>query len=229
MEPDRVRRHAKDVMSFSQSKPVMKAISKAHLYTFEGRTLTLEQWSKEIGVAAPTLAFRIKAGWPPDRVFAEIGWKLYEFNGRAQLLKQWAAELGIAANTICQRISAGWPLERVFSSGRQWGKKRTITFQGETLTVAQWAARLGITDGQLRRRIQKGWPLEQALTASRNGHAINCMTNSLPSIPSLRRGRHYARVRVIRIAGGRHSNFLTAKGTGPGGIAQDRGEMGFTK
>ena len=47
-----------------------KTILEKHGITVHGRTLTLTQWAKELGVARSALQFRIKAGWPIDRVFS---------------------------------------------------------------------------------------------------------------------------------------------------------------
>lgn len=37
-------------------------------YAFDGRTMTLWEWSKELGISASTLEKRVRAGWPIERV-----------------------------------------------------------------------------------------------------------------------------------------------------------------
>ncbi|TGU87725.1 hypothetical protein EN794_050545 [Mesorhizobium sp. M00.F.Ca.ET.151.01.1.1] len=51
-----------------QHKASQQARGKGRVYTFDGQSKTLEQWSQQIGVAASTLRKRVTAGWPIERV-----------------------------------------------------------------------------------------------------------------------------------------------------------------
>lgn len=58
---------------------IEKAISRGRMtchpnvkkYTFGGKTLTLTEWSKEIGVPRETLVYRLKSGRTYDKVFTK--------------------------------------------------------------------------------------------------------------------------------------------------------------
>ena len=39
-------------------------------YTFNGKTLSLRQWSKLLGTSVQTLKYRIKAGWPIEQALS---------------------------------------------------------------------------------------------------------------------------------------------------------------
>lgn len=51
-----------------QQKASQQSRGKGRVYSFDGESKTLEQWSQQIGVAASTLRKRVAAGWPIERV-----------------------------------------------------------------------------------------------------------------------------------------------------------------
>jgi hypothetical protein len=98
----------------------------ARLITFNGRTLTLSAWAREIGIAMPTLSRRLNAGWTIEATLTcpvissnpvkpkeagPVGGKprvFLTYNGKTQALFEWADETGIGISTLWFRVRSGW-------------------------------------------------------------------------------------------------------------------------
>lgn len=87
--------------------------------TVGDRTQSLAEWSREIGVALHTLAWRRQQGWSPERIISQDVAtpnrrtpKALTVNGRTQTLSQWAKEIGIGVESLRHRIARGWSHER---------------------------------------------------------------------------------------------------------------------
>jgi hypothetical protein len=102
----------------------------ARLITFNGKTLTLADWGRELGIAMNTLSARLSAPRPwsieealtiplgQSRAGANApepkphkGERPITHNGRTQSLSAWAREVGMAMPTIHRRLSVGWTIE----------------------------------------------------------------------------------------------------------------------
>lgn len=96
--------------------------SSNHLLTFNGKTLTIQQWADETGLSHGCISQRINAGWPVERILTEQQHdthtdRLITFNGESKRLYEWAIELGIKYNTLRNRIDLHkWPVERAFTT-----------------------------------------------------------------------------------------------------------------
>lgn len=95
-------------------------------YSCGGRTLTLAQWSKIIGIKVKTLQARLDRGWSNQQTFEtplrgitprlHMSWmkdaKLYECDGKVLSLRQWSVVTGIPHQTLYARLGYGWSIER---------------------------------------------------------------------------------------------------------------------
>lgn len=97
----------------------------AKLYTFDGKTMTISEWSEHTGITRSTLCKRICSGWPIERALTEpvdhrMGGgdrgQTYTFNGETLTIPQWARKLGFRASMLRERIiQLGWPIERALT------------------------------------------------------------------------------------------------------------------
>lgn len=87
------------------------------LISFNGKTLTMAQWSKRTGIKQHTLRRRIVAGWPIDEALSgELRKDVkYSFDGKSQPLKEWAAQTKIGYSTLRNRLNSGWSIEKTLT------------------------------------------------------------------------------------------------------------------
>lgn len=92
--------------------------------TFNGKTLTLRQWSIETQISYYTLRARLKCGWQISLALTQKprthSIKITH-NGKTQTVKQWALELGITPNTIYSRLYKKLDKEQVLSPFNRGG------------------------------------------------------------------------------------------------------------
>ena len=91
------------------------------LLTYNGESLTFEEWSKRTGLSVALIRGRLNdEGWSVERTLStpkitqhsrEV--KL-EYNGVTKTLKQWSEEYGITVNTIRSRLNLGWSMDEIF-------------------------------------------------------------------------------------------------------------------
>jgi hypothetical protein len=88
--------------------------------TYQGRTQSLTQWAREIGISKASLQNRFERGWSVEKALSTpplpqqetiLTWK-----GKTQTLKQWAAELGLNPTAISRRLKRGWDLDQALST-----------------------------------------------------------------------------------------------------------------
>ena len=53
-------------------------ISSREPLTFNGETMTIAQWSRNLGLAKTTIPWRIKQGWPMEQVLTNEDWRFKE-------------------------------------------------------------------------------------------------------------------------------------------------------
>ncbi|HEV7335548.1 MAG TPA: hypothetical protein VGO06_06225 [Bosea sp. (in: a-proteobacteria)] len=95
----------------------------AQLYSHAGRTMTLDDWAKHLGIPYQTLAHRLRQRWPIERVLTGQNLRgrcrtIIEHDGRAMTLAEWAKHLGLKHNTLYARLARGVPVSLALSSGR---------------------------------------------------------------------------------------------------------------
>lgn len=97
---------------------------------YRGRAMTLQQWSREVGIPRDTLAYRMdvagmdvsEAFEAPINMARQLGGRavknpLATWNGRTQTMRQWSDEVGIPLWTLTKRINQyGWSVDKAFST-----------------------------------------------------------------------------------------------------------------
>ena len=76
--------------------------------TFDGRTMTLTRWAREVGLDDVTIYHRIKHGWHLERALTESSHppQVTAF-GKTLTLSGWAQVMGISKNTLWHRLRHG--------------------------------------------------------------------------------------------------------------------------
>ena len=96
--------------------------SEAMRIEYEGKKLTLRQWSEIKGIPAEVLRKRISRGMDYAKVFSapvkDMGLpeKLVTFNGMTLPIKEWAKRTKITYRAIAQRLQRGWTVERALTT-----------------------------------------------------------------------------------------------------------------
>lgn len=102
----------------------MTARRNTHWLTYQGETLSLQQWADRLGVKRSALLRRIKMGWPPERVLeTPIDHTAGRFEGRSQIthegltlsISEWSRRTGIRKDTLAWRLRHGWPPSRALT------------------------------------------------------------------------------------------------------------------
>lgn len=81
--------------------------------TYEGKTQTLAQWSRELGIPYSRLVYRHKNGWLPPELFSGDNLKgktvkhLVEFDGEIIPLKEASQRSGVPIQTLYWRLRVG--------------------------------------------------------------------------------------------------------------------------
>ena len=97
-------------------------------YTHAGKTMTLAQWSIELGIPQSTIRARIYNGHTVSNALAGRllhrgaepriqRAKRYEHNGKSKTIAEWSQATGISEQTLRTRLKARWPLEKALSVG----------------------------------------------------------------------------------------------------------------
>ena len=81
----------------------------AQRYDYDGRSLTLREWSQDLRIPYQTLMTRLRRGWDIERTLStpQRRPKRLRYDGRVQTVQEWADELGIPRRTIYDRLLAG--------------------------------------------------------------------------------------------------------------------------
>jgi len=110
------------------------------LYTVHGKTMSLNDWAKELGLSRTTIEARMRKGMPLEVAFEAAdrrgGWrwnaslgewavngrepKLYTAHGKTMTLKEWAAELGVHGSALSRRLAQGISPEEALVSREKW-------------------------------------------------------------------------------------------------------------
>lgn len=135
-----------------------------------GRSQTLEDWAKELGVEVYTIVKRLDAGWPVEKALTSALYdkRIIEYNGQSQSIADWSRETGLSIATICTRLKNGWGVEKSLTTPvpPRPPKRPSIEYKGRVQSVGDWARELGIRSDTIARRIERGWSVEDALTKS---------------------------------------------------------------
>jgi hypothetical protein len=94
------------------------------LLTFDGRTQSVAEWGRELGIRGATIGIRINdLGWSVERALTTPAVKRerntrglkYEHDGKSLTAVDWARELGVSKNTLLSRLERGWSIERALT------------------------------------------------------------------------------------------------------------------
>ena len=92
------------------------------ILTFEGKTQTMAQWARELGISQGALRDRLKVRDVEGALnFAPVerGTKV-EFNGESKLIREWAEELGFSRRGLMKRLKV-MSIEEAFTKPkREW-------------------------------------------------------------------------------------------------------------
>lgn len=89
--------------------------------TYQGRTQSQLDWSKELNIPYGIISGRLNLGWSIDRVLSEpvttykSHHKTLEYNGESHSIKEWSEITGLTPHAISSRLHRGWTVERVLS------------------------------------------------------------------------------------------------------------------
>ena len=142
-------------------------------YSYQGRSQTLDDWAKELGIKPITLRKRISSGWTIEealgtRVITEksqVGKeRILHFGGKAQTVRAWAKELGVSKTCLEGRLKAHWSVEKALTTPK--GDQEVYTVNGEGRTLSGWAKKLGVCTQCLKGRLERGWSIERAVTVT---------------------------------------------------------------
>ena len=123
-ELDRAAKAAEEAAKTAiEGEKTEKKVSKRNkkVFEFNGKSQTLAEWSKELGIAESTLYGRIYyRNYTVEEAFTSTrsakGKKTYAYNGKEQTLAEWSAELGISTSTLYGRIHyRGCTIEEAFT------------------------------------------------------------------------------------------------------------------
>jgi hypothetical protein len=85
-----------------------------------GRTQTLPQWAREIGIPASALSARLERGWTIEKAITEPSQKketmVLEAFSKKLTIGQWSKRTGLLRQTIGARLKAGWTPETALST-----------------------------------------------------------------------------------------------------------------
>lgn len=152
----------------------------SRMIEFRGKTQSLSQWAREVGLTKGALETRLNTGWTVERALTEPTGALksntvfMEYDGRRLPLQDWAKISGIPMGTLHGRLRAGWSDERALTTPTD--RVRRVEWNGETRTVGEWAKVLGMPRTLLHVRLgQMGWSVEKAFTTpvKRHGKQAN--------------------------------------------------------
>lgn len=112
----------------------------AKYYTWRGRTMTLTEWSEELGLSAGALSKRWNRYGDFD---AAQKVREYTYQGETLTIREWAERYGLTYGTLKERLRRWGDLETALNMPSSDGA--LIELDGETLTLGEWAARAGTT------------------------------------------------------------------------------------
>lgn len=99
--------------------------------TYKGKTKTLTQWARELGLNYELVRTRWRYGWEPQAIFEapknkyhkprrhESRSRLITYKGRTLTVTEWAKETGMPYDVIRARVRYGWDVDRIFTQAIQ--------------------------------------------------------------------------------------------------------------
>lgn len=103
---------------------------------FQGKRMTLPQWSKEYGISTEVLEKRLASGWAvEDALCTEPSFHnrnpstKISYNGQSKLLTQWARDYDLTQSALWGRLKRGWSVHEALNTplgSRRSGGQREL-------------------------------------------------------------------------------------------------------
>ena len=159
------------VLCLHETNPTEYSREHALNITYRGKTQTLTEWARELGISVSGMSRRVSRGGNPDHIFSSTKHRFFRdekfitVDGESLSVSEWAKRTGITRSAIYRRLSTGWDEKAAVTTSTQKSKK-LITFNGETLSLQAWSKKLGIHRDTLYSRLYiYDMPIEEAFTA----------------------------------------------------------------
>ena len=110
----------------------LKKHSKPMSATYKGKTLTLKQWAKELGIPHTVLYTRKSKGWSDRKVLTYVykpatEIKTITHKGKTRTCKEWAAITGMDSEVIRSRyFHYGWSKHKTFNDPVRTRRKKSV-------------------------------------------------------------------------------------------------------
>ena len=164
------------------------------LVEYQGRTWTVAELARHLGMKYITLSMRLRKGWPVEKAVSEDvrRWRTYEYNGRQLSMRQLAAETGLPHSLLSSRLAKGMSVESAVRLGAEPSPRnrgsftgvKVVEYNGRWVSVSELARRFNVSYPTLMRRLFKdGMPVEKAL-----------------SVPTRRRARYTCNGEQVTVA-----------------------------
>lgn len=111
------------------------------LLTHDGRTQTVGEWAREVGLTKVALWQRLWSGVPPAEALKpgprpKGHPKFLEWQGKRQTVEAWAAEMGLKYPTLANRLQRCWTVEQALTTpaSRRNGartRRKSLAAQGK--------------------------------------------------------------------------------------------------
>lgn len=95
------------------------ALGEDNTLTLNGRTLTVTEWSKELGIKKSTIQGRIRKGLSVEKILTPVSkysGKLYQYKGESKTLREWSEITGIKYETLKSRKEKGWSIDQMIET-----------------------------------------------------------------------------------------------------------------
>lgn len=100
--------------------------------THNGKTMTVAEWSRQLGMVATTIYGRLNRGMSAEQALNQAvmpggkNHRMLTFKGKTQPLKRWAREVGMCATTVRERLKLGWTVERQLTQPSRLSPKANV-------------------------------------------------------------------------------------------------------
>jgi hypothetical protein len=117
--PDKNGNYEPGNCRWASAKEQQRNLRSNRIIEYNGKKLSVCEWSEETGLSYWLINRRLILGWAPERIFNEAirdKERYFEHDGKRLTLKQWSETLGVGTATLNTRIYKGWPPHKIFSA-----------------------------------------------------------------------------------------------------------------
>lgn len=153
----------------------------------KGKTLTVRDWAKEIGMHYNSLLSRLNSGMSIESAIetpvnikrqnsGKASSKKYEYNGKLYTMSELSEMSGICDITLLDRIRKGWSIKSAVETPVI--SPKLYEYNGKKYTIKELAKKVGIRLTTLYTRLSRNWPLEEALGIKERTQVSNKKENN---------------------------------------------------